>query len=498
MSAARYINQVFSFGWLAMGCFALHFAVVFTENKIMHSRFFHTLLYGPYFLFFSLYHANPVPVPHIPSPMWGYIVEMRPGSLDLVQRYWMAALIYIGIALLLHYSISDERNYRKRKQALIITIGMIIPSIQGVLTQVIFPYLGFEQIPVTSTSITFLSGAIIIALTRYKLFNISESIHLEKVLNELSIPIFCISVDYDIVYSNSAFKNRLGLQSGKTGGELWSLFENREDYRNFYKEILGGEGMEPIKNYECTLVNNDNKLLNVLISSQPIYNNGKLQGILIFANDITERILAEEKLKESNKRYKIITAASAEIIWDLDLEKKLIYWGEGYKKIFGYQIEGNITDLKHWESRVHPKDYPAVIKSLDEHLQHNKSHKWEKEYRYLTKDGSYAIVQDRGFILRNARGLAVRMVGAMQDNTATIKHIKEIEHQNKRLSEIAWLQSHVVRAPLAKIMSITNMLMAKDFSGDEETRFLNALRESCNDLDKVIRQVNEKTETLNN
>lgn len=67
MPVARYINQVFSFGWLAMGCFTLHFAVIFTENKIMYSRYFYFLLYGPYFLFFSLYHANPIPVPHIPE-----------------------------------------------------------------------------------------------------------------------------------------------------------------------------------------------------------------------------------------------------------------------------------------------------------------------------------------------------------------------------------------------------------------------------------------------
>lgn len=163
---------------------------------------------------------------------------MRPGSLDLFQRYWMAVLVYIGIALLLHYSLSAKSNFRKRKQALIITIGMIIPSIQGVLTQVIFPLLELEQIPVTSTSITFLSGAIIIALTRYKLFNISESIHTEKVLNNLTIPVFCVSIDREIIYSNSAFKNRFGVNNRKPRMEITDLFINKKDYDFFLSRFL--------------------------------------------------------------------------------------------------------------------------------------------------------------------------------------------------------------------------------------------------------------------
>ena len=497
ISAARYINQVFSFGWLLMGCFTLHFALVFTENKIIYSRYFYTLLYGPFFLFFSIYHANPNPVPHIPNGMWGYLIEMRPGSLDLIQRYWIAALVYIGIAILLYYSLSGKGSIRKRKQALIIAMGMIIPSIQGVLTQIIFPYFGFDQIPVTSTSITFLSGAIIIALKKYKLFNISESLQLEKVLNELTIPIFCISVDYGVIYNNASFKNRFGNENRNTREDLLNLFANRKDFDLFFEKIFQGRSIKSVKNYECNLINKDKELINVLISSQPIYNNGKLQGVLVFANDITDRILVEEKLKESNKRYKIVTAATAEIIWDLDLGKRLIYWGDGYRNIFGYHIKDNITDLKHWEDRVHPDDYNVVIKSLNEHIQNNKSHKWEKEYRYLTKDGIYAIVQDRGYILRNSKGVAIRMVGAMQDITATKRHIQEIENKNERLSEIAWLQSHVVRAPLARIMSITDLLLEKDCSRDEETIFLKALRESSLELDTVIRKVNEKTEFLN-
>ena len=42
---------------------------------------------------------------------------------------------------------------------------------------------------------------------------------------------------------------------------------------------------------------------------------------------------------------------------------------------------------------------------------------WTDEYRFQRADGSYIVVTDRGYVVRDARGRAVRMVGALQDIT---------------------------------------------------------------------------------
>lgn len=492
-SSARFVNQIFSMGWLAMGCLILHFAVVFTENKLMHSRLFYFLLYGPFIIFFSLYHANPAPIPHIPHEVWGYIIEFRPNSLDNIQRYWIAVLVYLGIILLLKYAFSKTKKPTKRRQALIITIGLLIPSIQGLITQLIFPLLGMEQIPVTSTFITFLSIAIIIALTRYHLFNISESLQVKEVLNKLSIPVFCISQDKNLIYFNSAFQDVFGFCSKKQNNKVSRIFLNELEYSKFCEQLLKGSE-NTLKNYKATLVTYEGIPVHMLLSTHPIYNNNKLQGILFFASDITDRIKVEEELRVSHQRYKIVTKATAEVIWDLDIEKEIIYWGEGYKRIFNYEIKENITDLNHWEQRVHPEDLEFAITSRESHLKNNKAKKWVVEYRYLKKDGTYANILDRGFILRNSDGVAIRMVGSMQDITFTKAYINKIENQNTILKEIAWLQSHVVRAPLAKIMSINNILIENRQSNSETKMLLEALGDSCKELDEVIRKISRKTE----
>jgi hypothetical protein len=51
----------------------------------------------------------------------------------------------------------------------------------------------------------------------------------------------------------------------------------------------------------------------------------------------------------------------------------------------------------------------------------------------------------------------VKLVMA-NDITKQIQYIKTIENQNKSLKDIAWTHSHIVRAPLAKMMSIIDFM----------------------------------------
>jgi light-regulated signal transduction histidine kinase (bacteriophytochrome) len=69
-----------------------------------------------------------------------------------------------------------------------------------------------------------------------------------------------------------------------------------------------------------------------------------------------------------------------------------------------------------------------------------------------------------------------------------------IQEQNERLKEIAWTQSHIVRAPLAKIMGATELIASSQLSLEAEAKeLLQALQLSAKELDDVIREITEKT-----
>lgn len=499
---ARFIDKFFNPGWLAVGPLLLHFVVIFTREKILHSRLFYLLVYGPYFIFLSLDHSSSIPVPLVEHGLWGYIVEARPETTDQAQRYWLAAMVFLAWIILFKFALSERNQIQKRNQAFLISLGILLPTIQGVVTQLIFPLLGKEEIPVTSSFMTFLSVAIIISFKKYRLFEISESIPVEGVLDKLTSLVFFISSNEEIIYlNNESSKIFFGKENNTICIPLSDIFiPDDTSFAIFKKKIFNRhKSIKPVKNLESTFLNFKKKPIHVLVASQPIYNNRKFQGVLIFANDITERFVSQQKIKLSNERYNFVSKATDEAIWDLDLENNTIHWGEGYNEIFGYKIKGGTTNFKHWEKRVHPEDYPLVTKSFQKYLRGQKQ-KWEVEYRYQRSDGTYAYVLDRGYILRNSQGVPIRVIGAIQDMTKLKSYIKKIENQNSILNEIAWLQSHVVRAPLARIMGLA-MIMEKQsiFEKEDENEFtLEHLILSCKELDDVIHKIIEKTTELKN
>ncbi|MCH7403531.1 PAS domain S-box protein [Belliella kenyensis] len=85
------------------------------------------------------------------------------------------------------------------------------------------------------------------------------------------------------------------------------------------------------------------------------------------------------------------------------------------------------------------------------------------------------------------------------DVTLKYQYIEAIEKQNAKLKEIAWIQSHVVRAPLARLMGLVNLLNSAD---DDQQRselkeMLQHIIESTQELDNIIREISNKTEQIN-
>ncbi len=158
---------------------------------------------------------------------------------------------------------------------------------------------------------------------------------------------------------------------------------------------------------------------------------GKVIRLFGTAQDITERKLAEEKIKESNLRYSYVSKATSDAIWDWDLINQTIYWGEGFQQIFGYQLENLSPGISSWTDHIHPEDIDRVTKGIYGVIEEGGTN-WTDEYRYLTSDQHYAYVVDKGIVIRDESGKAVRMVGAMQDITKQ----REEEHRQKLLESV--------------------------------------------------------------
>ena len=141
----------------------------------------------------------------------------------------------------------------------------------------------------------------------------------------------------------------------------------------------------------------------------PVEESGTIQ-------DVTDRKLADEALRESEERFKFVARAVSDVVWDWNLSTNTFWWNDGFLTTFGF-VAGEIEpNVESWTGRIHPDERRRVVDSIH-HAIDAGAESWGAEYRVQRKDGSYALVQDRGYILRDAAGQAVRLVGGMRDLT---------------------------------------------------------------------------------
>lgn len=141
-----------------------------------------------------------------------------------------------------------------------------------------------------------------------------------------------------------------------------------------------------------------------------------------------QRKRAEEKLQLSQERFELVTRATSDAVWDWNLETDELWWNEGFQKLFGYDPEEVGTDISSWTERVHEADAERIVQDIHRHIESGKNH-WSGEYRFRRKDGSYASVIDRGYLVHDADNKPIRMLGSMMDLTDRKSLEEQLTHQ---------------------------------------------------------------------
>ena len=141
---------------------------------------------------------------------------------------------------------------------------------------------------------------------------------------------------------------------------------------------------------------------------------GRITRVQGAFQDISERKEVEEHLRLSEERFKYVSRATADAVWDWDLRTDAMWWNEGLYNLFGVAPEATSPDSTSWVFRIHPADHRRVLDSIFEVI-NGDGPNWSAEYRFRRQDGSYAEVFDRGFVIRDEQGVAVRMVGGITD-----------------------------------------------------------------------------------
>jgi PAS domain-containing protein len=180
--------------------------------------------------------------------------------------------------------------------------------------------------------------------------------------------------------------------------------------------------------------------------------------------------------------------------WQVDLLTGKHQWSDEACRIFGYSPGEIDPNYEKFFKHVHPEDKSALKTAIEEAISHLPSQ--ECEYRIIDNENQIKNLHSKIVVKRNLAGQAYQLLGFTLDITRQKEQTKSLELQNLKLMEIAWVQSHEVRAPVARIMGLAQLL--KDYPEQklDLPEALNQILSSANELDEIIRRIVRKTEDI--
>ena len=210
-----------------------------------------------------------------------------------------------------------------------------------------------------------------------------------------------VSTFFEKVYPDKMYRDQII-------SRVVSDLESKDSKRMNWEEI------------RITTQNQGERIINA--TNIPLYDQNLMISTVV---DVTEKYNIQKSLEESNERYRYVSMATSDAIWDWDLLSDTFYWGEGINSLFGYQYTSNTNHQSvSWLNLFHKEDYDSVFSSLEQIIKSKKLN-WKIEHRVIKKDGTIAYVNQRAKIIRDSKGKAIRLVGAIRD--VTERKVRELQ-----------------------------------------------------------------------
>lgn len=142
--------------------------------------------------------------------------------------------------------------------------------------------------------------------------------------------------------------------------------------------------------------------------------------------DRTQEYRQQQEIDEWRRRYELIIASSAQIVYEYNIAAGSILWGGSVGAVLGYAADDLKGDIREWEEYIHPDDREHAFHELDRAISTMKP--YDVVYRFRRKDGTYAWMHDRGFVVADGTGWARTMLGMMEDITQARELQAKVRH----------------------------------------------------------------------
>ncbi|CAI5976560.1 unnamed protein product [Closterium sp. NIES-65] len=211
--------------------------------------------------------------------------------------------------------------------------------------------------------------------------------------------------------------------------------------------------------------------------------------------DISERLDAEKKLKESEERWLYALSGSDDGVWDWNVRDNTMFFSDRWKQMLGYEPGDIGSTLDEWDRLLHPEDKDRAYADLKEHLD-GVTAQFVNEQRLRCKDGSYSWFLHRGKVLSKTEdGEPLRFVGTHTDITerkmfeqGMVQAKDEAERASQAKADFLATMSHEIRTPMNGVVGMTALLLDTDLTPEQRDRVV-TIRDSGDMLLQIINDI---------
>ncbi len=215
---------------------------------------------------------------------------------------------------------------------------------------------------------------------------------------------------------------------------------------------------------------------------------------LSLALDVFEKEKHRQELEDKLKANLLRLGKAQEIAnfgaYEIDFTNGEAIWSEQFCKIYGVSPDDNKHCFENWLSYVHPKDRERVTKLIKDANEQQININFY--YRIIRRDACTRTIHSYRHMEFDEDGKATGAYAVAHDITDAMANIMHLKDQNKKLRDIAWIQSHKVRSPLATILGLTQLFQYEQ-SPDQVEQIIKGIVESTEKLDEVIHEITNKT-----
>ncbi|MDJ1506891.1 PAS domain S-box protein [Xanthocytophaga agilis] len=325
---------------------------------------------------------------------------------------------------------------------------------------------------------------------------------LESVINAGPALLFRINPDQEYTFVNDTYSRDFGQKKSDLIGKKISDFWHPDDagkVKEIYQEAKNKPGQvihithrrwdkdRKIHWLECDIVGVKDEFGEVK----------EIQGVGL---DVTKQHLIQMEIKRTKETLEALINNTEDNIWSVDCDRRILFANKAYKEFVFRIFQIDIQPGMQLHERVSGNEQSLYIekykKLYDKAFEGNSF----RAYNEFTDPTTQAkIIQEVGFNpIYNEIGQVTGTACVARDVTRQLAAQDEIRQQNARLREIASLSSHELRAPVATIMGLINLLEEEDVSDPDKKHVVADLKTKSMQLDDVIHQIVNTTFIPNN